>query len=95
LTELTGQAVPAAEEILAGVEEALAVGRPRRDLRLTDTVRDGLRLDSLALLELLTRIEERFGVELVDRPELYTSLSTVGDLVTMIRDVLTSGQEQR
>lgn len=94
MSELSEKVTPSAEEIVAGIEHAIAVDHPRRDLRLTDTIRDGLRLDSLALLELLARVEERFGVELVDRPELYTSVSTVGDLVTVIQDVLASGRAQ-
>jgi acyl carrier protein len=88
LSELTEKVIPSAEEVVAGIEQAVAVNQPRRDLRLTDSIRDNLRLDSLAMLELLTRIEERFGIEIVDRPELYTSVSTVGDLVTMIQDAL-------
>jgi acyl carrier protein len=94
LSELTEKVIPSAAEIVAGIEQAVAIDHPRRDLRLTDTVRDTLRLDSLALLELLTRIEERFDIELVDRPELYTSVSTVGDLVTVIQNALASGQAQ-
>jgi acyl carrier protein len=88
LSELTEKVIPSVEEVVAGIEQAVAVNQPRRDLRLTDSIRDNLRLDSLAMLELLTRIEERFGIEIVDRPELYTSVSTVGDLVTMIQDAL-------
>jgi acyl carrier protein len=94
LSELTEKVIPSAEEILAGIEQAIAIDHQRRDLRLTDSIRDSLRLDSLALLELLTRVEERFGIELVDRPELYTSVSTVGDLVAVIHDALASGQAQ-
>jgi acyl carrier protein len=87
---LAEQTIPAPEEIVSCLEQALAVDHPRRDLRLTDTIRENLRLDSLALMELLTRIEEQLDIELIDRPELYSSVITVGDLVALIQDVLGS-----
>jgi acyl carrier protein len=85
---LPEQTVPAPDEIIARLEQALAVDRPRRDLRPTDKIRENLRLDSLALMELLTRIEEQFDIELIDRPELYSAVVTVGDLVSQIQEVL-------
>jgi acyl carrier protein len=89
---LSKSTIPAADEILDGLEQAIAVNRVHRDLRLTDKIRDNLRLDSLALMEVLTRVEEHFAVELIDRPEFYSSVTTVGDLVALIQDVLASQQ---
>jgi acyl carrier protein len=91
---LIEKVIVSAEEIVVGLEEAIAVDHAPRDLRLTDKIRENLRLDSLGLLELLARVEERFGVELVDRQELYTSVSTVGDLVAVIQNVLASRQAE-
>lgn len=85
---MTEQIILAPEEIVGCLERALSVDHPRRDLRLTDTIRENLRLDSLALMELLTRVEEQLDLELIDRPEVYTSVTTVGDLVALIQDVL-------
>jgi acyl carrier protein len=79
--------VPSFADIITGIEDAIAVDRPRRDLRATDRIRENLRLDSLALLELLTRIEERFGIELIEHPGVY-SANTVGELVELIRSEL-------
>lgn len=86
------QTIRAPEEIVGRLEQALSVDHPRRDLRLTDTIREDLRLDSLALMELLTRVEEQLDIELIDRPELYSSVTTVGDLVALIQDVLAARQ---
>ncbi|WFB10761.1 phosphopantetheine-binding protein [Streptomyces sp. LX-29] len=80
-----GTAAPhSIEAIVATLEEAIAVDRPRRDLRLTDSISQDIRLDSLALLEVLTRVEEEFGIELIDTPETYTA-GTVGDLAAVIQ----------
>jgi acyl carrier protein len=87
---LIEKVIVSADEIVVGLEEAIAADHPPRDLRLTDKIRENLRLDSLSLLELLARVEERFGIELVDRQELYTSVSTVGELVAVIQNVLAS-----
>lgn len=79
--------VPAAEEIIEGIAVAVAVNRPRRDLRMTDTIRENLRLDSLALMEVLTRIEEQFQIDLIDDPRVY-SVATVGEMVELIQSVI-------
>ncbi|WP_069812625.1 acyl carrier protein [Streptomyces sp. TP-A0874] len=72
------------EEVLAKLEDAIAADRPRRDLRLTDSITQDIRLDSLALLEVLTRVEDEFDIELIDNPETY-SARTVGDLVELVK----------
>ncbi|MFK4071127.1 phosphopantetheine-binding protein [Streptomyces sp. NPDC029674] len=83
-------ATPAAEDrlsteaIVRVLEDAVAADRPRRDLRLTDSISQDIRLDSLALLEVLTRVEEAFDIELIDAPEIY-SAATVEDLVAVVR----------
>ncbi|GLV72711.1 acyl carrier protein [Streptomyces hygroscopicus] len=83
---------PAVEAIVATLEEAIAVDRPRRDLRLTDSISQDIRLDSLALLEVLTRVEDEFGIELIDTPETYTA-GTVGDLAALIRSKVAAGAD--
>ena len=74
---------PTPAEILTSIEDAVAADRPRPALALTDTLQESLRLDSLAMLEILTRIEDRFGIELIDAPAVY-SVTTVADLVELI-----------
>ena len=102
MTEKTGPATTATdagphstEEVLRRLEDAVAADRPRRDLRLTDSINRDIGLDSLALLEVLTRVEEEFGIELLDTPETYTA-ATVQDLVELIqRKVADSGGAER
>jgi acyl carrier protein len=82
---------PTRAEILTSIEDAVAADRPRPQLALTDSLQDTLRLDSLAMLEILTRIEDEFGIELIDAPAVY-SVKTVADLVDLIATTIT---EQR
>ena len=84
---MTEQTIPTADEIVSRIEDAIAADRPRRDLRMTDSIREDLRLDSLALMEVLTRVEEQFDIELIDTAEIY-SVVTVGELVQVIRSTL-------
>jgi acyl carrier protein len=72
------------EAVLTVLEDKIAVGRPRLDLRLTDSVRDDIDLDSLSLMEALTRVEEEYGIELIDHEDIY-GVETVGDLVALIQ----------
>lgn len=80
----TAQDLPSTEAVVRTLEDAVAVDRPRRDLRLTDSISQDIRLDSLALLEVLTRVEEAFDIELIDAPEIY-SATTVGELVAVVQ----------
>ena len=75
------------EEILSGIEEVarsheLWQGTLTRDLRLVED----LELDSLKALTLAVEVENRFRVCL--DPELEATISTVGDLVDMVRSEL-------
>lgn len=74
------------EQVLAIVEDKLAIGRPRLDLRLTDSIRDDIDIDSLSLMEAMTRVEEEYGIELIDNEEIQ-NVVTVGDLVALIQRV--------
>lgn len=80
------------EAIVGKLEDAVAVDRPRRDLRLTDSISQDIRLDSLALLEVLTRVEEEFDIELIDSPETFAA-TTVGDLARLIQSKVTAGAD--
>lgn len=73
-----------AEAVLSVIEDQLGVGRPRPDLRLTDSIRDDINLDSLSLMEALTRVEEIYDLELIDNPDIH-SVQTIGDLVVLIQ----------
>jgi acyl carrier protein len=75
------------EEITTRLEDAVAVNRPRRSLRQFDSIREDLRLDSLALLEVLSRLEDEVDIDLIDNPEVH-SVITVGDLVRLIQSIM-------
>ncbi|MFF7652057.1 acyl carrier protein [Streptomyces sp. NPDC007983] len=74
-------------ETLTALEEVYAqVKRVQRDLRPTDRIVQDLEIDSLATLEILLALEERFGVALVDNPKAAT-ITTVGDLVGLLDEL--------
>ncbi|QLH24952.1 acyl carrier protein [Streptomyces sp. Rer75] len=74
-------------ETLTALEEVYAqVKRVHRDLRPTDRIIQDLEIDSLATLEILLALEERFGVALVDNPKAAT-ITTVGDLVGLLDEL--------
>jgi acyl carrier protein len=62
------------------------VTRQRRQLRDDDRIVEDLSLDSLAMMELLVEIEDRFEVALFDAPQVQ-QVETVGDLVELIQTV--------
>ena len=70
--------------VLSVIEDKLAVGRPRQDLRMSDSIRDDIDLDSLSMMEAMTRVEEEYGIELIDNEEIY-DIVTVGDLVELVQ----------
>ena len=72
------------ESVLATIEDKIAVGRPRLDLRMSDSVREDIGLDSLSLMEALTRVEEEYDIALIDNDEIY-QVVTVGDLVGLVQ----------
>lgn len=76
-----------AAEILSALEEIYAeIKRFRRELRPSDRIVRDLEIDSLATLEMLLALEERFGVSLVDNPRAMKT-ETVGDLVRLLEDL--------
>ena len=58
----------------------------RRDLRAGDRLRDDLGLDSLALAELVTSLEDELGLALAS-DERVASVETVGELLDILRSV--------
>lgn len=77
----------AATEVLPALEEIYAeIKRFRRELRPSDRIVRDLEIDSLATLEMLLALEERFGVSLVDNPRAVKT-ETVGDLVRLLEDL--------
>lgn len=78
-------------ETLTALEEVYAqVKRVQRDLRPTDRIIQDLEIDSLATLEILLALEERFGVALVDNPKA-ARITTVGDLVGLLDELRADG----
>ncbi|ALG08576.1 hypothetical protein AOZ06_18100 [Kibdelosporangium phytohabitans] len=72
---------------LTAVEEVYRdVKRVHRELRREDRIIEDLAVDSLATLEILLALEERFGVSLVDNPAA-AGVRTVGDLVDLIDEL--------
>ena len=71
-------------EALAALEEAYAqIKRVSRELRPSDRIAAGLAIDSLAIVEILLVLEERFGIERMDDPRT-AKVTSVGDLVELI-----------
>ncbi|GHE98157.1 acyl carrier protein [Streptomyces fumanus] len=74
-------------DTLTALEEVYAqIKRVRRDLRPSDRIVQDLEIDSLATLEILLGLEERFGVSLVDNPRA-AGVTTVGDLVALLDEL--------
>ncbi|HZN17494.1 MAG TPA: acyl carrier protein [Micromonosporaceae bacterium] len=74
-------------EVLGALEEIYAqIKRVNRELRPTDRIVNDLEVDSLATLEILLALEERFGVTLVENPRA-ARVQTVGDLVALLEEL--------
>jgi acyl carrier protein len=74
-------------EVLAALEEAYAqIKQVSRELRPSDRIVADLGMDSLATVEILLTLEQRFGVSLVDHPRTSTVV-TVGDLAALLADL--------
>ncbi|MGW7003963.1 acyl carrier protein [Streptomyces sp. NPDC054933] len=81
----------ASTETLTVLEEVYArVKRVSRDLRPSDRIVRDLEIDSLATLEILLALEERFAVSLVDNPKA-VGVVTVGDLVDLVDELRAGG----
>lgn len=59
-----------------------------RDLRPGDRLLEDLAIDSLAAVELLVGLEERYDVELLSDPRL-EAVATVGELLALLEDART------
>ncbi|HEY0510531.1 MAG TPA: AMP-binding protein, partial [Thermoanaerobaculia bacterium] len=80
VTEQARAAAPAAIlEIIQGLAQELQPGRRPRDPSLDDSLERDLGLDSLGRVELLARVEKRFGVRLPD--EVLGAAETPRDLL--------------
>lgn len=77
--DLTTQYLSAVEEIHAQIKKV------RRELRPSDHIVRDLEIDSLATLELLLALEDRFEVTLLDDPRT-AGVETVGDLLTLLQE---------
>ncbi|MFI6638791.1 acyl carrier protein [Streptomyces sp. NPDC050504] len=69
--------LPRVSAIVAEIAEI-----PQADVRPTDALREGLGLDSLGLVELLTALHDRLGVLVPD--EQADELFTVDDVVARV-----------
>jgi acyl carrier protein len=77
----------ASADILVALEEVYAqIKKVSRELRPTDRIVRDLDIDSLATLEILLALEERFGVRLIEDPRV-ARIDTVADLVGLLSDV--------
>jgi acyl carrier protein len=75
---------PTSDEFLTALEDAYHhVKRMRRSIRMDDSLSGGLGLDSLAAVELLLSLEQRYGIELIDTEEVARA-QTVADLHTLV-----------
>lgn len=76
------------EEILATLAELVndVAGTPAEDVQLDKSFVDDLDVDSLAMVEIIVGIEEKFGVQIAD--DEAKNLRTVGDAVAYIEQAL-------
>jgi acyl carrier protein len=75
-------------QILEAVEAAYQdVKRTSRNLRGSERLYDDLDIDSLDAMELLTRLEDERGVDLVNDPRT-AHLKTVDDLLDLLQEVV-------
>jgi acyl carrier protein len=58
----------------------------------TPLLRDGVGLDSLGATFLLTRVRDRFGVDVADEDLNLDSLASIGALTAFVADRITSPQ---
>ncbi|WP_033428933.1 acyl carrier protein [Saccharothrix syringae] len=73
-----------AADVLPALEEVYTrIKRISRELRPGDRIVADLGIDSLATVELLLSLEDRFGISLVEDPRA-ADVETVGDLVELI-----------
>ncbi|MCP9456011.1 MAG: acyl carrier protein [Nitrospira sp.] len=79
-------------EIMTQIVQALASYLKRDPSTITDAhhLRDDLGLDSVAVIELLFEIEDRFKIQIPDQD--LPSLSTVGSVAAYVHRRLTSGE---
>ena len=59
-----------------------ATGSRDREIEPTDRIQEDLGLDSLAVMELASDVEIRFGVSIP--PEMFDSIVTVGDVARAV-----------
>lgn len=76
------------EEILATLAELVndVAGTPAEDVQPDKSFVDDLDVDSLAMVEIIVGIEEKFGVQIAD--DEAKNLRTVGDAVAYIEQAL-------
>lgn len=64
-------------------EEYRALKETGRELRPQDRLSEDLEIDSLTAVELLSALEDRLGVEVIDDPRL-VGVRTAGDLADLL-----------
>lgn len=96
----TPLAVPTADEVIAGLRECLAAALEPDDLAKVDleglnsgTPLLSLPLDSLALMALMTKIEDRFRVFIPEQQAF--AFTKIGEVVDCVRDGLTAKAARR
>ncbi|MGW2279220.1 phosphopantetheine-binding protein [Streptomyces sp. NPDC001770] len=84
---MSDSSTPRTDDVITAMEEIYhQIKRIRRDLRREDRIVQDLEVDSLAALELLLALEERFGVHLVDNLRA-AQVPTVGALADLIGEL--------
>ncbi|MCU1644931.1 MAG: hypothetical protein JWN03_5206 [Nocardia sp.] len=80
---------------LADIAKAYTeVTRIARDLRPDDSFIRDLGVDSVAAIELMSVLEDRFGVSLIDNPRIVTAdtVQQLLDLINELRSAVQHGQ---
>ncbi len=86
--------MPSYSEALAITSELLqhrASGATPREIKASDRIQEDLGLDSLAVMELASDVETRFGVSIPS--EMYDQIQTVEDLTRAVLKLSGSGAQ--
>ena len=85
--------MPEREDIRQTLVELLEAdtGEKYADLKDETSLREGLGLDSVDVVSIVSQIERRYRIRLTQ--EELTTLSTVGDVLSLLQTKLTAGPE--
>ncbi|MET8152062.1 acyl carrier protein [Actinoplanes sp. NPDC049668] len=85
---------PTLDEIVDVVVRLLALERGQEEAEIREELEEGgaeLPIDSLRLVEILTRLEQELGVEIPADVDSAKAMRSVRDFATIVRDAVVTG----